>query len=62
MKSQDLLNTGQMGISDDLVRKLIKERSTKQPSRHQRRIAAGKTKAKPYKGGSVTSNRYKQLN
>lgn len=51
-----------MGISDDLVRKLIKERSTKQPSRHQRRIAAGKTKAKPYKGGSVTSNRYKQLN
>ena len=56
-----ILNTGQRVVDGDVLQialKLRKNRST----RTQRRIAAGKTKSKPYRGGNITSNNYKQLN
>ena len=56
-----ILNTGQRVVDADVLKIALKLRK-KVSTRAQRRIAAGKTKAKRYKGGNITSNNYKQLN
>lgn len=61
MKVQAILNTGQTTPTEDVL-KVVYQARKNGLSRHQRRVAAGKTKSKPYKGGSITSNNYKQLN
>ena len=61
MKDQSILNTGQRAVDEDVLKIALKLKKTTS-TRTQRRIAAGKTKSKPYRGGNITSNNYKQLN
>lgn len=61
MENQAILNTGQKNFTDEQLKQFI-EAKKGTTSRTQRRIAAGNTKSKPYRGGNITSNNYKQLN